>query len=363
MPRPIFGYIHLQNYNEFELGNAMQKHQFEFTGSGWEYFKIWIVNLLLTIVTLGIYSAWAKVRRNQYFYRNTSLAGATFDYHGKPMAILIGRLIVVAFYVLYMISMSVNPIIGVLMLIVAMFFVPLLIQKSFKFKLHNSSYRGLRFKFAGSLGGAYKTFLLWPLLTPFTLYLLTPFTHQRIKQYQHSNSIFGQTRFSFNAGAGGFYAIYGLTLLMLIVIGLASGGVIAAMGIAGLTGVDESAILLIGALIYIVIILAMLLVAPFFGSRLQNLIWNGTRLGEHQFQSNVQARKLLGLYITNFLGIIFTLGLFKPFATIRTLRYSLSCMSLTAATDLHEFVADQSNEEVGSLGEGASDIFDFDIAL
>ena len=64
------------------------------------------------------------------------LAGATFDYHGKPMAILIGRLIVVAFYVLYMISMSVNPIIGVLMLIVAMFFVPLLIQKSFKFKTY-----------------------------------------------------------------------------------------------------------------------------------------------------------------------------------------------------------------------------------
>ena len=34
-----------------------------FVGTGSEYFRIWIVNLLLTIVTLGIYSAWAKVRR------------------------------------------------------------------------------------------------------------------------------------------------------------------------------------------------------------------------------------------------------------------------------------------------------------
>lgn len=46
-----------------------------FCGSGSEYFRIWIVNLLLTIVTLGIYSAWAKVRTLQYFYRNTQLGG------------------------------------------------------------------------------------------------------------------------------------------------------------------------------------------------------------------------------------------------------------------------------------------------
>ena len=64
-----------------------------FTGTGGEYFKIWIVNLALTIVTLGVYSAWAKVRRLQYFYRHTRLAGAGFDYHGDPIAILKGRII------------------------------------------------------------------------------------------------------------------------------------------------------------------------------------------------------------------------------------------------------------------------------
>ena len=56
---------------------------FEFTGTGGDYFRIWIVNIALTIVTAGIYSAWAKVRRLQYFYRNTRVAGASFDYHGK----------------------------------------------------------------------------------------------------------------------------------------------------------------------------------------------------------------------------------------------------------------------------------------
>ncbi len=72
---------------------APNAHCVRFTGSGREYFGIWIVNLLLSIVTLGIYSAWAKVRRTQYFARNTELDGARFDYHGDPMYILKGRLI------------------------------------------------------------------------------------------------------------------------------------------------------------------------------------------------------------------------------------------------------------------------------
>ncbi len=33
-----------------------------FTASGSEYFRIWIVNLLLTVLTLSLYYPWAKVR-------------------------------------------------------------------------------------------------------------------------------------------------------------------------------------------------------------------------------------------------------------------------------------------------------------
>ena len=63
--------------------NVPRNLKFEFTGSGSEYFRIWIVNTLLTVVTLGIYSAWAKVRRLRYFYGSTQLAGSTFEYHGQ----------------------------------------------------------------------------------------------------------------------------------------------------------------------------------------------------------------------------------------------------------------------------------------
>ena len=67
-----------------------------FTGQGSEYFRIWVVNLLLTLVTLGVYSAWAKVRTARYFRNNTRLDGHVFDYHGNPAAILRGRIIALA---------------------------------------------------------------------------------------------------------------------------------------------------------------------------------------------------------------------------------------------------------------------------
>jgi uncharacterized membrane protein YjgN (DUF898 family) len=73
---------------------------FRFSGSGSEYFRIWIVNVVLSIVTLGIYSAWAKVRRKQYFYGSTRIQGASFEYLADPVKILKGRLIVVGLFML-----------------------------------------------------------------------------------------------------------------------------------------------------------------------------------------------------------------------------------------------------------------------
>src|SRR6266404_7232639 len=75
-----------------------ERHPVEFTAHAGEYFRIWIVNLALTIVTLGIYSAWAKVRKRRYFYGHTRIDGESFEYRANPVAILKGRLIAVALF-------------------------------------------------------------------------------------------------------------------------------------------------------------------------------------------------------------------------------------------------------------------------
>jgi uncharacterized membrane protein YjgN (DUF898 family) len=107
------------------------------------YFRIWIVNLALTIVTLGVYSAWAKVRRLQYFYRHTRLAGSGFDYHGDPIAILKGRMVGLVLFGLYAAIGYVQFWVAVAILAALALVMPWLVSRSLKFRLHNSSYRGI----------------------------------------------------------------------------------------------------------------------------------------------------------------------------------------------------------------------------
>jgi uncharacterized membrane protein YjgN (DUF898 family) len=323
-----------------------QEHPFEFTGSGREYFRIWIVNLLLTVVTLGIYSAWAKVRRLQYFYRNTRLADAGFEYHGTPMAILKGRLIGAGLLLVYVVAGKLNPLLGIAIALLIGLVMPWLIVRSLRFKLHNSSYRGLRFAFAGNDRDAYRVFLLFPILTGLTLYLLAPFTHQRIKQYQHDNSKFGDTFFNFDASVRSFYNIYILALGAMIVTGI----LLAIFSAAGLP------------FLMALLPVAMLFVAAYLAVSLPNLIWNSTGLGEHSFYSRMETRAYLWITVTNLLGVILTLGLFVPFAQVRMMRYKLEHMGMVAQGDLAEFVAGQ-EQSISATGEETAEMFDVDISL
>ena len=100
---------------------------FEFTGNAKEWFGIWIVNLLLSLVTIGIYSAWAKVRSKKYFYRNTHVEGRNFDYHATGGQILKGRLIVIAAIICFQIILALLPVIGIILLIALIFFYPWLL--------------------------------------------------------------------------------------------------------------------------------------------------------------------------------------------------------------------------------------------
>ncbi len=133
---------------------------FEFNGKGAEYFSIWIVNVVLTILTLGIYSAWAKVRTKQYFYGNTKLDGASFQYLADPKRILIGRIIASVIFLGYYAAAMFSPTIAVMILLVLLALGPIFLVWSMSFQLRNSAYRHVSFLFQKDYSGAYKTFAL-----------------------------------------------------------------------------------------------------------------------------------------------------------------------------------------------------------
>jgi uncharacterized membrane protein YjgN (DUF898 family) len=109
-------------------------------------------------------------------------------------------------------------------------------------------------------------------------------------------------------------------------------------------------------------LLVFLFIWPWFSARMQNVVWNGTALQQHRFESGVRGRDLFAIYVTNFIAIVLTLGLFKPFADIRLARYRLTRMALHAHGSLDEFLAAQ-EQSLSATGEEAADLFDVDISF
>lgn len=338
--------------------------EFSFTGTGSEYFRIWIVNLLLSILTLGIYSAWAKVRRMRYFYDSTQVAGSSFEYHGNAVAILKGRIIALVLVASYQIAFQFSIVIGFICMAALIAGMPWLLWKSMQFRLYNSSYRGIRFGYRGSAGKAYIQYLAFPMMAAGSLYLLLPLAHKEMKKIQHEESRFGSTHFSFHATTGSFYMAYliGFAVVWagLITIGILFGGAFAGLFMAG----ESAKVAGIGvAIAGIFLAYAWFIMSlPIFLTLIQNLIWNNTKLGEHQFHSNMKWTRVAFIALTNLLGIFLTLGLFIPFAQVRMIKYRMESMSLAPASSLDHFLADE-QAEASATGEGMADLLDFDLSL
>lgn len=342
---------------------------FVFTGTGSEYFRIWIVNLVLSIVTLGIYSAWAKVRRQQYFYRNTRLGETGFDYHGEPMAILKGRFIAACLFGAYYFAGYASPLIGTLVFVLLTLIFPWLVARSLRFRMHNSSYRGLRFHFSGSTREAYWVFVGLPILSVLSLLTLAPLWHHRLKSYQHAHAAFGRTPFTFDAPVSGFYRIYlmvagGLLVTAVVAVMLITAGSMGMTADSEAGGVDPAITAtlfaaMIGIAVYGFVGLGLW---SLITARVQNLVWMHTRLGPHSFICTLQWRRLFFISLTNVIGIVLTLGLFKPFAQVRLAHYMTSALSVVPVGTFDDFVAGE-RQNVTAFGEEALDIFDVDLGF
>ena len=178
-----------------EISSEQTPYPLEFTGTAEEYFRIWIVNTFLTIITLGIYAAWAKVRTRQYFYAHTRLAGQPFEYLADPKAILRGNLIIGGGFLLYTALGHYNPILAGIIVILFYLFLPFLIYKTLRFYAHNSAFRNIRFRFLGTVGESYKIYLVFPFYITLTLGLIIPHWFFRQKKYFFDNFAFAQCRF------------------------------------------------------------------------------------------------------------------------------------------------------------------------
>jgi uncharacterized membrane protein YjgN (DUF898 family) len=319
---------------------------FQFGGKGGEYFKIWIVNTLLSALTLGIYSAWAKVRRKQYFYGNTQVNGASFQYLADPVKILKGRIIVFVGFAIYWLLNQFYPLFGLILVLAFMPAFPWFVVRALTFNARNSALRNIRFNFHGTYLDAAKVFIFWPMLIPFTLGIIAPYLFYRQKKFLVENSAYGTARFGFTAAAKDYY------LLVLMIAAPFVLCVIAAIAAGYLF--PPATVLAIAAF--------YLYAMAYFAVKSHNLLYNSSMLSGHGFKARMAIKDYALIVITNTLATVVTLGLFHPFAQVRAYRYKISRLALVPGGNLDQFVAAE-QEQVSALGDEMSDFMDFDLGL
>jgi uncharacterized membrane protein YjgN (DUF898 family) len=353
---------------------------FGFSGSGAEYFRIWIVNLLLTVGTLGIYSAWAKTRRLQYFYRNTHLAGASFDFRGDPKAILRGRILAVLLVAAYQYAFGFSARAGLITVVVLAAGMPFLIRSALRFRLANTWYRGLPFGFAGTITGAYRVYLLPMILvilpgalvalapkTPMLgllglLYLGWPLMHGAMKRYQHGNLAYGDQRASFPLSS----ARLALPYLLSFLAGL---GAFALYGIAIYAGFSqrvpdrgEIAPMVLVTTSTVLLYLFFLACGLFIAVRMNNMAWSNTGFPGVRIASAMRLRTWLRLQAVNVVLTILTLGLFRPFAAVRSWRYRLDHAQVEAPAGFESATGMAQQRSVTAAGDGSAEFLGIDLS-
>jgi uncharacterized membrane protein YjgN (DUF898 family) len=355
-----------------------------FHGSAREYFRIWIVNLCLTIVTLGIFSAWAKVRKKRYSYSHTTLGGTPFQYLGQPVPILKGRLIAAAGLLLYYVASHFVTSLLPWVLGAGLVAAPWVVSRSAAFNARYSAFRNMTFHFGGTYWGAARALYMGgivPALVIVTIFDIPgklailgvlygifgfsfPWWLRGLKKFVVEGTSFGGKKGAFLATGGQFFKIYFLSSLITSAVALpVTGAVYVIFFVIQNPALNESFDPQVQALALAVAGYAGYAVGYAYNkSRSGNLAWDHTSLGPIRFSSTLRSLDLTKLYVTNALAIVASCGLAIPWAMMRTLRYRADHMFVRQEGDMAEFKGSD-RSTVGAVGAEALGFFDLDLSI
>ena len=312
-------------------------------GTGGALLGLMLVNALLTAITLGIYSFWARTRVRAYFYGETEVAGDRFQYHGTGGELLrgwlkaMGVLIVLGFaFVMVLISIIPKPVPGqapqitpaVLALELGYFamiglLVTIAINGARRYRLSRSSWRGIRFSYSGRWQGFLAMTVKGTILSAITLGFYSPYYRNQSRAFLATHARFGSLPFDYDADGKDLFFSYLKALLL-------------AIPTLGLSFVWYKA----------------------FQHR---YFWSHTTLGAVRLSSDVTGGALLGLVVTNVLLVVCTLGIGIPWAMTRMMRFS--CDRLKLEGDIDWKTVEQQAQLASSTGEGLAQGLDVDVDL
>lgn len=376
-------------------------HRISFTGSGPEYFRIWIVNLLLILVTLGLYYPYAKVRKTRYFMDHTVVAGYPLAYHATPRKMMRGFLLVAVLMGLYSLAGQSSDLASLVSVLLLAGLWPALMRSSLQFRLANTSWRGLRMAFTGSMKDAYLVYLMPALmvvgavlLSSAVLALLpgdisgfkgllaglagglgvlaaVPYAWWRLKTYQHNHYALGQLQTTFRASyrevAGvflrtGLISLGGMVAVLAVILAVPEGSALLQQ-FGGSGGVMQVIAVAVVTTLVVVYVATQFVAGPYFISRTQNLIWTQTGSPQLRFKSHLKLWPLAGLTLLNAVLVPLSLGLYWPFASVALARMRLQAIEVHTSQDPDLLIAQWRGNDQDAAGDLAADLIGIDVGL
>lgn len=353
---------------EYATDVALTKPQtwyLEFYGNASEYFKIWIVNVFLTIITLSFYSPWAKVRRLRYFYGNTQLMDDTFDFTAIPARILIGRAIAMVLFVVVSVVSELKPEYALIAWGVISLLFPWLMRSTMRFRARNTKYGNCRFSFSASLGQTYWLYLKCVLITVLSLGLLYPIALYMLKSYQMNHVQIGELKFEMKSTIGNFFGAVWIPKLILIGIMMVAGVGFSILAGAFLNNIDvqsESGQMIVGMLVTVGYIGVLGLYIPLTQAYIFKTTWKDVQIGNNRLNSELDPFKFAWMQLCNYVAVILSLGFLRPWAAIWTYRYKVETMRVELVDNPQDLI-NLAQNDTHSIGEEMADVFDLDLSL
>jgi uncharacterized membrane protein YjgN (DUF898 family) len=304
-------------------------NRLSFHGVGGSLFGIHIVNVFLTIVTLGVFYFWGKARVRRYLWSQTAIAGDRFAFHGTGREMFLGFLKAVLIFAVPLIALSIvynSPSVWGVVRALAYFlayligavFYPLAIVGARRYRLSRSSWRGIRFSFRGSGKEFIRLFFVQSLLTGVTLGLWYPVFDTKRYAFLTSNSWFGNRRFHFD---GSSFRLFKSFLLALILTPFTLG-----------------------------------LCWFWYVAKKRRFFWGHTTFGAARYQYAATGGAILLLMLLNLIIIMVTLGLGWPWAKVRSARFLARNLTLVGLLELESIQQDA--QAASATGEGLAGLLD-----
>ena len=298
-------------------------HRFYFTGKGLRYFGIWATNVVLTVITLGLYYPWAKVAMRKFLWNETVLNEDRFVFHGTGMEIFRGFVIAYGMIAALIACIFIMPMGILIFYLGAMLLAPFAIYGGWRYRLSRTSWRGIHFSFRGDLGEFLGIYFVGLILTIFTFGIYASWWRVKIMKYLFSNSQLGNYELDFDGDGGELFGINILGIILSVVT------------------------------FYIYL---PWYIANRFNFTFKNIAIHHDGM-KSRLYSNLQGGDVLVLMITNMLLIIFTFGIGFPWAYMRTLKLYIESIEVPEEVNLDGLLQDADDYD-DATGDDLLDILD-----